>query len=64
MTFRFPYLTSAESVVNGSRGNSCRILSLIMLVEAVPRGYDASRREWLQRRAAPALAAELDLLRA
>lgn len=39
-------------------------LYLIMLVEAVPRGYDdAPRREWLQRRVAPALAAELDLLR-
>jgi aminoglycoside phosphotransferase (APT) family kinase protein len=38
-------------------------LYLIMLVEAIPRGYDASRREWLERRVAPALAAELDLLR-
>jgi aminoglycoside phosphotransferase (APT) family kinase protein len=38
-------------------------LYLIMLVEAIPRGYDASRREWLERRVAPVLAAELDLLR-
>jgi aminoglycoside phosphotransferase (APT) family kinase protein len=38
-------------------------LYLIMLVEAVPRGYDAARREWLERRVVPALAAELDLLR-
>jgi len=38
-------------------------LYLIMLVEAVPRRYDGPRREWLQRRVAPALAAELDLLR-
>jgi aminoglycoside phosphotransferase (APT) family kinase protein len=38
-------------------------LYLIMLVEAIPRGYDASRHEWLERRVAPLLAAELDLLR-
>ncbi len=38
-------------------------LYLIMLVEAAPRGYDASRREWLNRQVVPALAAELDLLR-
>ena len=38
-------------------------LYLIMLVEAVPRGYDTPRREWLERRVAPVLAAELDLLR-
>ena len=38
-------------------------LYLIMLVEAVPGGYDASRRAWLERRVAPVLAAELDLLR-
>jgi aminoglycoside phosphotransferase (APT) family kinase protein len=38
-------------------------LYLIMLVEAVPRGYDAPRYEWLERRVVPALAAELDLLR-
>jgi fructosamine-3-kinase len=37
-------------------------LYLIMLVEATPRGYGASRREWLERRVAPVLAAELDLL--
>ena len=39
-------------------------LYLIMLVEAVPRGYDAPRHKWLARHVAPALAAELDLLRA
>jgi aminoglycoside phosphotransferase (APT) family kinase protein len=39
-------------------------LYLIMLVEAVPRGYARPRREWLERRVAPVLAAELDLLRA
>ena len=38
-------------------------LYLIMLVEAAPRGYDGPRREWLDRHVAPALAAELDLLR-
>ena len=38
-------------------------LYLIMLVEAVPRGYDASRRGWLERRVTPVLAAELDQLR-
>ena len=38
-------------------------LYLIMLVEAAPRGYDASRRGWLERSVAPVLAAELDLLR-
>jgi aminoglycoside phosphotransferase (APT) family kinase protein len=38
-------------------------LYLIMLVEAVPRGYGAPHREWLERRVAPVLAAELDLLR-
>jgi aminoglycoside phosphotransferase (APT) family kinase protein len=38
-------------------------LYLIMLVEAVPRGYDGPRREWLERHVTPALTAELDLLR-
>ena len=38
-------------------------LYLIMLVEAVPRGYDDPRRAWLQLRVAPVLAAELDQLR-
>jgi aminoglycoside phosphotransferase (APT) family kinase protein len=38
-------------------------LYLIMLVEAAPRGYGGPRRERLERRVAPALAAELDLLR-
>ena len=38
-------------------------LYLIMLVEAVPRRYDAPVYEWLERRVVPALAAELDLLR-
>ncbi len=38
-------------------------LYLIMLVEAVPRGYGGPRRERLERRVASALAAELDLLR-
>jgi len=38
-------------------------LYLIMLVEAVPRGYGVPRREWLERRVAPVLATELDLLR-
>jgi aminoglycoside phosphotransferase (APT) family kinase protein len=37
-------------------------LYLIMLVEAVPRGYDGPRRDWLQRHITPALATELDLL--
>jgi hypothetical protein len=35
---------------------------LIMLVEAVPRGYDASRHEWLAQHVVPALVPELDLL--
>jgi aminoglycoside phosphotransferase (APT) family kinase protein len=39
-------------------------LYLIMLVEAAPRGYDGPRLDWLNRHVAPALAAELDLLRA
>jgi hypothetical protein len=39
-------------------------LYLIMLVEAAPRGYDGPRRDWLDRHIGPALAAELDLLRA
>jgi hypothetical protein len=34
-----------------------------MLVEAAPRGYGDPQREWLERRAVPVLAAELDLLR-
>jgi hypothetical protein len=34
-----------------------------MLVEAEPRAYGGPQREWLERRVAPALAAELDLLR-
>jgi aminoglycoside phosphotransferase (APT) family kinase protein len=38
-------------------------LYLIMLVEAVPRRYNGPQHEWLERRVAPALAAELDLLR-
>jgi aminoglycoside phosphotransferase (APT) family kinase protein len=38
-------------------------LYLIMLVEAVPRGYGAPHQEWLERRVVPVLAAELDLLR-
>jgi aminoglycoside phosphotransferase (APT) family kinase protein len=37
-------------------------LYLIMLVEAVPRGYDASRHEWLAQHVVPALVPELDLL--
>jgi hypothetical protein len=37
-------------------------LYLIMLVERVPRSFGASRRERLERRAAPVLPAELDLL--
>ena len=38
-------------------------LYLIMLVEAVPREYDGRVYAWLERHVAPALAAELDLLR-
>ena len=38
-------------------------LYLIMLVEAGPREYSLPQREWLERRVAPALATELDLLR-
>jgi aminoglycoside phosphotransferase (APT) family kinase protein len=38
-------------------------LYLIMLVEAMPRGYNATQRKWLERQVAPVLAAELDLLR-
>jgi aminoglycoside phosphotransferase (APT) family kinase protein len=38
-------------------------LYLIMLVEAVPRGYSVPQREWLERSVAPVLAAELDQLR-
>ena len=37
-------------------------LYLIMLVEAVPRQYGAGTDEWLNRRVAPALASELELL--
>ncbi|MGD0557923.1 MAG: aminoglycoside phosphotransferase family protein [Streptosporangiaceae bacterium] len=37
-------------------------LYLIMLVEAVPRGYGDDTRQWLDGRVAPALATELDVL--
>jgi aminoglycoside phosphotransferase (APT) family kinase protein len=37
-------------------------LYLIMLIEAEPRGFGTAQREWLERRVAPALTAELEVL--
>jgi hypothetical protein len=39
-------------------------LHLIMLVEVVPRGYDDTRRQWLDRHVSPLLVADLDALAA